>query len=93
MPDNVQSAMFEILKGIQKSVPELTATVSDLKLSISALGARVERIEVKVDQRDSRVERLEKQARAERTNNAGVLVMMRGAAGTLDVRRLKAAQN
>jgi predicted RNase H-like nuclease (RuvC/YqgF family) len=86
MADNTQSAMFEILKGIQKGIAELAATVAELKMSVSALNVRVERIETKVDQLDARVERLEKHARAERMNNAGMLVLMRGTAGAFEVR-------
>jgi septal ring factor EnvC (AmiA/AmiB activator) len=85
MTDNVQSAMFENLKVLQRDLAEIKSSVADLKLALSAMNARLERVENKVDQLDARVERLEKHARAERTNAAGILVMMRSTAGAFDV--------
>ena len=72
MPDNIQSAMFEILKRVQTDV-------SDIK-------ARVERIETRVERLETRAERLELIAKRQRRDSAAMLVMMRGTVGVFDER-------
>ena len=72
MPDNVQSAMLEILKRIQADVSEVKADVSSLKSDVADLKVRMERVERLV----------KKQIR----DNAGMLVMFRATVGEFNER-------
>ena len=86
MPDNVQSAMFEILKRIQTDVSEVKADVSGLKQSVSRLENKADRLETKGDSLDARMERVERLVRKQIRDNAGMLVMMRATAGEFNER-------
>jgi uncharacterized protein YceH (UPF0502 family) len=70
--NNVESATFEILKGIQTSI----ATLSE----------RVGRLDERVGELGERFDRLETEMRKDRRNVAGMLVMMRATAGDFDAR-------
>jgi hypothetical protein len=71
-PDNVQSAMLEILKRIQADVSAVKADVSDLKADGIGLKGRMDKLEALV----------RKQGR----DSAAMLVMMRGTVGIYDER-------
>jgi hypothetical protein len=77
--DNVQSAMFEILKRMQVDLSGLKADVSGLKADVSGLKADVADIK-------GRVTRLEDIARRQRRDSAAMLVMMRATAGVFNER-------
>ena len=79
MPDNIQSAMFEILKRVQTDV-------SDIKARVERIETRVERIETRVERLETRAERLELIAKRQRRDSAAMLVMMRGTVGVFDER-------
>ena len=72
MPDNIQSAMLEILKRVQSDVVVVKTDVAEIKV-------RVERLE-------TRVERIEELAKKHRPDSAAMLVMMRATAGVFDER-------
>jgi hypothetical protein len=72
MSDNVQTAMFEILKKIQ-------ADIADMK-------PRLAKIEEDVADVKPRLARVEKIVLEQRTNGAAVLVMMRATVGAFDKR-------
>jgi hypothetical protein len=71
-PDNVQSAMLEILKRIQADVSDVKAGVSDVKADGIGLKGRMDKLEALV----------RKQGR----DSAAMLVMMRGTVGIYDER-------
>jgi hypothetical protein len=71
-PDNVQSAMLEILKRIQADVASVKADVSDVKADGIGLKGRMDKLEALV----------RKQGR----DSAAMLVMMRGTVGIYDER-------
>jgi predicted nucleic acid-binding Zn-ribbon protein len=71
-PDNVQSAMLEILKRIQADVADVKADVSDVKGDVISLNGRMDKLEALV----------RKQGR----DSAAMLVMMRGTVGIYDER-------
>jgi hypothetical protein len=71
-PDNVQSAMLEILKRIQADVYAVKADVSDVKADGIGLKGRMDKLEALV----------RKQGR----DSAAMLVMMRGTVGIYDER-------
>jgi hypothetical protein len=71
-PDNVQSAMLEILKRIQADVSAVKADVSDVKADGIGLKGRMDKLEALV----------RKQGR----DSAAMLVMMRGTVGIYDER-------
>jgi uncharacterized protein YoxC len=75
MIDNVQNAMFEILKRMQ-------ADLADVKTRVQ----RMEPLVADVAELKHRVGKLEEHAARQRRNEAGVLVMMRGTAGLFDER-------
>ena len=79
MPDNIQSAMFEILKRVQTDLASVKTDVSEIKSSVARLDGRVERLE-------GRVERLEDIAKKQRRDSAAMLVMMRGTVGMFNER-------
>ena len=79
MPDNIQSAMFEILKRVQTDLASVKTDVSEIKSSVARLDGRVERLE-------GRVERLEDIAKKQRRDSAAMLVMMRGTVGIFNER-------
>ena len=72
MPDNTQTAMFEILKRIQLDVSEVKTDMSGLKTEVAELKGRVGSLETLV----------RKQGR----DSAAMLVMMRGTVGVFDER-------
>jgi polyhydroxyalkanoate synthesis regulator phasin len=72
MPDNVQSAMFEILKKIQTDMSGLKADVSGLKADVS---------ELKTD-----VAWLKGNAIKQRRDSAAMLVMFRSTVGHFNER-------
>lgn len=72
MPENIQSAMFEILKRIQSDISELKSDVSTLKADMSDL--------------KTRVERMEKLVKRQGRDSAAMLVMFRGTVGVYDER-------
>ena len=72
MPENVQSAMLEILKRIQ-------ADVAEVKGRMEALEARMEKFEVRMD-------KLETLAKRQGRDSAAMLVMFRGTVGIYDER-------
>jgi N-methylhydantoinase B/oxoprolinase/acetone carboxylase alpha subunit len=71
-PDNVQSAMLEILKRIQADVSTVRGDVSDVKADVIGLKGRMDKLEALV----------RKQGR----DSAAMLVMMRGTVGIYDER-------
>jgi hypothetical protein len=71
-PDNVQSAILEILKRIQADVSTVRADVSDAKSDVIGLKGRMDKLEALV----------RKQGR----DSAAMLVMMRGTVGIYDER-------
>jgi hypothetical protein len=71
-PDNVQSAMLEILKRIQADVSAVKADVSDVKAD--GIGLKV------------RMDKLEALVRKQGRDSAAMLVMMRGTVGIYDER-------
>ena len=79
MPDNLQSAMFEILKRVETDLASVKTDVSEIKSSLARLDGRVERLE-------GRVERLEDIAKKQRRDSAAMLVMMRGTVGVFNER-------
>jgi septal ring factor EnvC (AmiA/AmiB activator) len=79
MSENVQSAMFEILKRIQSDLSDVKADVSALKSDVSTLKADVADVK-------ARVERLENIAKRQRRDSAAMLVMFRGVVGLFDER-------
>jgi hypothetical protein len=72
MPDNIQSAVFEILKRIQTDVSDLRTSMVDVKK--------------RQDQHDERMSRIEDMIRKSRRDSAAMLVMMRGTVGVFDER-------
>ena len=72
MPDNIQSAMFEILKRVQTDLASVKTDVSEIKSSLARL--------------EGRVERLEDIAKKQRRDSAAMLVMMRGTVGVFNER-------
>lgn len=72
MPDNIQSAMFEILKRVQTDLASVKTDVSEIKVRLENL--------------DKRVERLEDIAKKQRRDSAAMLVMMRGTVGVFNER-------
>ena len=79
MPENIQSAMYEILKRVQTDMASVRTDVAGLKTDVAGLKADVADIRV-------RVERLEDIAKKQRRDSAAMLVMMRGADGVFDER-------
>ena len=79
MANNVESATFEILKGIQTSIATLNERVG-------RLDERVGRLDERVGELGERFDRLEAGMRKDRRNVAGMLVMMRATAGDFDER-------
>lgn len=78
-PDNIQSAMFEILKRIQEDLSAVKADVSALKADVAAL--KSDMTDVK-----QRVARLETLVRKQGRDSAAMLVMMRGTVGIYEDR-------
>jgi hypothetical protein len=72
MPDNVQSAMFELLKRIQTDVSEVKSDMSELKGRVAGVEGHMDKLETLV----------RKQGR----DSAAMLVMMRGTVGIYDER-------
>jgi archaellum component FlaC len=72
MPNNIQSAMLEILKKIQSDV-------SEIKSRLSGTDGRL-------DSMDTRLERLEAIVKKQRRDSAAMLVMMRGTVGVFEER-------
>jgi hypothetical protein len=72
MPDNIQSAMFEILKRIQTDMSGVKVDVAELKSRASSV--------------DARLDKLEGLARRQGRDSAAMLVMMRGTVGIYDER-------
>jgi hypothetical protein len=69
MSENVQTAMFEILKAIQASIVDLRAEVVELRTT-----------------QDRRMESIEEVMRKQRRDMAGILVLVKGAAGVFKER-------
>ena len=72
MPDNVQSAMFEILKSIQSDVSELKGRLGGVEGRLGGVEGRLDRLEALV--------------RRHGRDSAAMLVMMRGTVGIYDER-------
>ena len=72
MPNNVESAMLEILKRIQTDVAGVRVDISDVKSRLQAVEGRLDKVETLV----------RKQGR----DSAAMLVMMRGTVGIYDER-------
>lgn len=72
MVENVQSAMFEILKRIQSDV-------SDVK-------TRLESVETRLGLVETKLETVARDVKKTRLESAGMMVLMRSAAGTFDKR-------
>ena len=72
MSDNVQTAMFEILKSVQTNI-------GDLKSQVDGLNSRFANLE------QGQVE-LKELARKQRRDVAGIMVMMKSVAGDFDER-------
>lgn len=79
MPENVQSAMLEILKRIQADLSVVKSDVAGLKTDMADVKGRLSGVE-------GRLERLETAARKQGRDNAALLVMMRGTVGLFDER-------
>ena len=73
MSDNVQTAMFEILKSVQSSIGELRSEIADTR---TGLIAKIQALEAKVDDA----------SRRQRRDMAALLVMMKGTVGVFDER-------
>jgi hypothetical protein len=72
MPDNIQSAVYEILTRIQTDVFDLRTSMVDVKK--------------RQDQHDERMSRIEDMIRKSRRDSAAMLVMMCGTVGVFDER-------
>ena len=79
MPDNVESATLEILKRIQVDISHLKSDVGQLKTDVSDIKSRMVVVE-------TRLETVETIVRRNRRDSAGMLVLMRGAAGIYEDR-------
>lgn len=79
MSDNVQSAMFEILKAVQ-------ASTARLEQSVGRLDQRVIELDRRVAELESGQTELKDLARRQRRDVAGIMVMMKGVAGDFDER-------
>jgi septal ring factor EnvC (AmiA/AmiB activator) len=79
MPDNVQSAMLEILKRIQSDV-------SDIKVRLEKVEGRLEKVEGRLEKVEGRLEKVEDLAKQQRRDSAAMLVMMRGTVGVFNER-------
>lgn len=79
MTENVESAMFEILKRIQ-------VDVGDVKGRLERVETRLGHVETRLERVETRLERMEVAAKRQRREGAAMLVMMRGAAGIFDER-------
>jgi hypothetical protein len=79
MPDNVQSAMLEILKRIQTDVSGLKTDVAGLKTDMSD-------VKISVAGLEGRMDKLEALVRKQGRDSAAMLVMMRGTVGIYDER-------
>jgi hypothetical protein len=79
MADNLQSAMFEILKRIQTDVATVKTDVASLKSDVTTLKSDVEGI-------TARMGRFEDFAKRQRRDSAGMLVMMRATVSVYDQR-------
>jgi hypothetical protein len=74
MPDNIQSAMLEILKRIQSDVSEIKTRMGSVEGRVGGL--------------EGRMDSLETIAKKQRRDSAAMLVMMRGTVGVFDQRLL-----
>jgi hypothetical protein len=72
MPDNIQSAMLEILNRIQADLSDVKSDVSELKGRVGGVEGRLDRIEALV--------------RRQGRDSAAMLVMFRGTVGIYDER-------
>ena len=72
MPENIQSAMYEILKRVQTDMASVRTDVAGLKADVADIRVRVER--------------LEDIAKKQRRDSAAMLVMMRATAGVFNER-------
>lgn len=86
MSENIQSAMFEILKRIQTDIGDVKSRLGGVENRLGGLESRVGSLEQRVSVMDARMERMEQIQRRMRRDNAAVLVMMRGAAALFDER-------
>ena len=76
MPDNVENLTLEILKNIQAELSSVRSDVSNVGSELSSF-----RMET-----NARFERLETGMRKHRRDIAGILVLMKSAAGDFDQR-------
>jgi len=72
MPDNVQSAMLDILKRIQTDVAEMKGRMAGVESRLGGVEGRLDRVETVL--------------RKQRRDYAGMLVMMKATAGDFDER-------
>lgn len=79
MAENVQSAMFEILKRIQSDVSEVKQRLESVEGRLGGVEGRLERVESSVEK--------------QRRDSAAMLVMMRGTVGVFDQRLLNVEED
>jgi SMC interacting uncharacterized protein involved in chromosome segregation len=79
MSENVQSAMYEILKRIQADVGDVKRDVGELKDRMGGVEGRLSGVE-------TRLTTVATVLRKMRHDNAGMLVMMRATAGHFEQR-------
>jgi hypothetical protein len=82
MPENVQSAMLEILKRIQSDM-------ADVKNRLAGVEGRLGGVEGRLGGLEGRMERIEDIVGKQRRDSAAMLVMMRATVGAFDERLLR----
>jgi phage shock protein A len=86
MTENVQSAMYEILKSVQGSIARLEQSVGKVDQRVIELDRRIEGLDGRVAELESGQAELKDLARKQRRDVAGILVMMKSVAGDFDER-------
>lgn len=86
MSDNVQSAMYEILKRIQTDMSDVKTRLGGVETRLGGVEARLGGVETRLGAVETRLDKVENGLHRVRQQNAGILALLTHAARGYDVR-------